>query len=902
MWQMGSAPFIGGGFGHFYHYAPVKTLYAINRYAMETKRLLDVLDKHLGEGSKQYVCGDQYTIADMAIWPWIGWLVDGKIYGEAADSARPGVQKRVCVVQAHWRAACSEARRHGSICRSTRLTARALGQPRAGDGGEVFGRAAGFGRRRLQRVEGGEGAADQCGRQPDDQDPAAIWTFNIIQLTMVCQTQVWKAIYKPSGEDVIVKMRARNFAVGGETVWQSLLTRMLNLEGHHNVLGLKEVIQDERNYYIDVPERECKRIMREILEAVDHIHSRGLIHRDIKPENIMFHDTSNEPNSPKTPASKKAVKLIDFDTCLEYEPKSPRAKHVVGTLGRYLAPEALQGDYSPASDLWSVGVILYILMTGDMPFDQDCYRSDVFGEQLRDTRCGSATMNSIYYKLQHPLIEEMRQLLGPLEELPEDLVDDLCFCRFLRGHGNNPKEAAQYMGKAIDYRLELISRSPIKELPAGSVLPCFPVRVINGRSMNALPIIASVVRRVDFETLERYGDEARRLAELSSNSRRAVRPLGDDFLLSQLEQRWLVLHNLSKKQRRMVKFFEVRDMNGASISTLLTEGATQLSKIKNILSIVQDFYPEMIHQVAVLNSTSSFSGLFNFLSLIFNERMKAKIKEVADLMEAKAIHSFVEETCGHLCWSHLLVPSGGNEFLSRWLKQGQKLEWTAILEDGADVMVHTAFLPQDESQQEELAFIAEERKQTEYVAGRCWKRRLTSTAIPGPASHRRAICANSSWPFNQRSEKSRDKDRRERGSSLRQRPMAHVARELLKKELVTLMKDESCGFSDDSDFFTWRVVFEGPAESLYEGGIFTAILKFPSDFPNNPPEMRFETEMWHPNIYPDGRVVLAMVVMSMLVDPNVDSPANIDAAVNMKNDYEGWKKKVRQLTRKSVEG
>mmetsp|Transcript_17295 Transcript_17295/g.45771 ORF Transcript_17295/g.45771 Transcript_17295/m.45771 type:complete len:301 (+) Transcript_17295:55-957(+) len=84
MWQMGSAPFIGGGFGHFYNYAPVKIEYAIDRYTMETKRLIDVLDKHLAAGGP-YICGEQYTIADMATWPWIGNLALGRLYGAAAE-------------------------------------------------------------------------------------------------------------------------------------------------------------------------------------------------------------------------------------------------------------------------------------------------------------------------------------------------------------------------------------------------------------------------------------------------------------------------------------------------------------------------------------------------------------------------------------------------------------------------------------------------------------------------------------------------------------------------------------------------------------------------------------------------------------------------------------------------
>ena len=80
-WQMGSAPFLGGGFGHFYAYAPEKFEYPINRYAMEVKRQLDVLDRTLA--TRKYIAGDTYTIADMAIWPWYGALVRGLLYNAA---------------------------------------------------------------------------------------------------------------------------------------------------------------------------------------------------------------------------------------------------------------------------------------------------------------------------------------------------------------------------------------------------------------------------------------------------------------------------------------------------------------------------------------------------------------------------------------------------------------------------------------------------------------------------------------------------------------------------------------------------------------------------------------------------------------------------------------------------
>ncbi|MBC3436690.1 glutathione-dependent disulfide-bond oxidoreductase [Pseudomonas sp. BW16M2] len=93
-WQMGSAPYLGGGFGHFYVYAPEKFEYAINRFTMEAKRQLDVLDRRLAESA--YLGGPEYSIADIAVWPWYGQLVRGNLYGAAeflAVHEYPNVQR-----------------------------------------------------------------------------------------------------------------------------------------------------------------------------------------------------------------------------------------------------------------------------------------------------------------------------------------------------------------------------------------------------------------------------------------------------------------------------------------------------------------------------------------------------------------------------------------------------------------------------------------------------------------------------------------------------------------------------------------------------------------------------------------------------------------------------------------
>ena len=165
--------------------------------------------------------------------------------------------------------------------------------------------------------------------------------------------------------------------------------------------------------------------------------------------------------------------------------------------------------------------------------------------------------------------------------------------------------------------------------------------------------------------------------------------------------------------------------------------------------------------------------------------------------------------------------------------------------------------------------------------------------------------------------------------------MSNFSKALLKKQFKDINKASDLGLSvglvDENNFYKWSVVIFGPTETIYEGGFFRAILDFPEDYPNNPPKMQFTTKMWHPNIYKDGRVCISILhppgtdkfneqekaeerwrpslgaeeillsVISMLNDPNPDSPANIDAAVMFRNNREEYNSKVRSLVLRTME-
>eukprot|EP00826_Nyctotherus_ovalis_P020232 TRINITY_DN1633_c0_g2_i7.p1 TRINITY_DN1633_c0_g2~~TRINITY_DN1633_c0_g2_i7.p1 ORF type:complete len:264 (-),score=65.78 TRINITY_DN1633_c0_g2_i7:102-893(-) len=150
----------------------------------------------------------------------------------------------------------------------------------------------------------------------------------------------------------------------------------------------------------------------------------------------------------------------------------------------------------------------------------------------------------------------------------------------------------------------------------------------------------------------------------------------------------------------------------------------------------------------------------------------------------------------------------------------------------------------------------------------------------------------------------------------------------LASELKALQQSAGQGFSvslpSESNIYIWNISFEGPRDSLYKGGVYRAELIFSVNYPHEPPLLRFLTDMWHPNIHPDGKACLAILksagnggqgrwrarlsveavavsVVAMLSEPSLNSPANMEAAKEYKENYEGFKRKVRKLAAKSVE-
>eukprot|EP01114_Cavostelium_apophysatum_P024320 TRINITY_DN947_c0_g1_i1.p1 TRINITY_DN947_c0_g1~~TRINITY_DN947_c0_g1_i1.p1 ORF type:complete len:228 (+),score=88.74 TRINITY_DN947_c0_g1_i1:238-921(+) len=161
--------------------------------------------------------------------------------------------------------------------------------------------------------------------------------------------------------------------------------------------------------------------------------------------------------------------------------------------------------------------------------------------------------------------------------------------------------------------------------------------------------------------------------------------------------------------------------------------------------------------------------------------------------------------------------------------------------------------------------------------------------------------------------------------------MSTQATARLQKELKELMKNPVEGFKvelvDDNSLMEWRIFIQGPPGTDYEAGVFKAHMNFPDEYPNAPPKMKFMSEMWHPNVYPDGTVCISILhtpdpmnpqereeetwrpiqtvesilvsVTSMLSDPNFSSPANVDASVELRKKPEEYKKRVRKLAEKT---
>jgi len=221
-------------------------------------------------------------------------------------------------------------------------------------------------------------------------------------------------------ERVVIKIRSKklSFASAADLrEWRASTEMMLSLPKTSCLAQLHEVLEDSRRFFIvmeyvegedlfealdcngSLPISECRKVIQQLLQAVEELHARGCIHKDLKLENVMVThlseakapDSTLRPTSPDSAISQAlSVKLVDFDTVVQYGGCHPKyGQSILGT-DQYISQEAYAGIFSPASDMFAVGVIAYKIITGHFPFDQG-----MFDDKMGENYVGCAKMKEI---------------------------------------------------------------------------------------------------------------------------------------------------------------------------------------------------------------------------------------------------------------------------------------------------------------------------------------------------------------------------------------------------------------------------------------------------------------------------------------------------------------------------
>ena len=309
-------------------------------------------------------------------------------------------------------------------------------------------------------------------------------------------------------------------------------------------------------------------------------------------------------------------------------------------------------------------------------------------------------------------ISKMRAALpdGALDAHSEDVTSDVAFCRFLRGHSNNQEKATQYYEAMLLWRKEneaMLSKTratfgsdAIEDDPsllphAEKVLPIIKMLEGSNATWDGLPISAMFP---GFNDLEAFSSQ-----------------ITDDefseFVTGMLEQRFVILHRQSLLQKRMVKYVEVRELDTLAVSKLL--GAPQvLMRVKRVLGVVQDMYPELIHQVLIFNAPATFNQVFKVFSAIMNERMRAKIvvvpvpnamPSIAAHLPPPALHMWARALAGlqdkatGAGTGDIVVPAGQCSYRTLWVSSADgpvaTVRYSVNLTQGSDLTTALFFLP-----------------------------------------------------------------------------------------------------------------------------------------------------------------------------------------------------------------